>query len=220
MLPQAHLNTPMRGEMWQMRVGSVIRVDVPEASGVSHAKQSTQTDRVVVMSLLTSHAEAVLAGDKSVEIRTKRVALDVSRVALYAAAPTRMIVGECVITERFTGTMGEIWERYRHDLWGMSPRDFVHRSAHADRITALVMGHPIRYKHALPLSMLSGGIRTPRGFYYRPARELDEALWCACVAAINPNSCAEDAMSDAVRRWQCAACARACALADMPAANA
>lgn len=202
-----------------MRVGSDVRVDVPEASGVPHAKQATQTDRVTVMSFLTSHAEAILAGDKTVEIRTKRVALDVSRVALYAAAPTRKIVGECVITERFTGTMGEIWERYRHDLWGMSPRDFVHRSAHSDRITALVMGHPIRYKPAIHLSMLSGGLRTPSGFYYRPARELDEALWCACGAAIRPDSCAEDAMPAAARRWQCASCARAGALADMTAAD-
>ena len=62
-------------------------------------KQGLDQDRMIVLSLRPRFAEAIMAGDKTVELRRTEPKIVVPmRALLYATTPVRALLGTCVIT--------------------------------------------------------------------------------------------------------------------------
>ena len=155
----------------------------PLASGAASDTQRLRPgERVAVMSMLSSRAEAVLCGDKRIEIRKHRLAPDVQRVAMYAVRPVQMVVGEFAVERCVTARPFEIWDLFKDELWE-SPRWFVQYTANADRVTAIVIGDSRRYQKHWSLSLVNPDSRPPQSFYYRSASHLDDALRRSCGEA-------------------------------------
>lgn len=67
------------------------------------------SSRLMVMSIHTRHANSIMRGEKTVELRkTRPVVASGQPVALYATAPTQAVVAMCVISRIETGDPREL----------------------------------------------------------------------------------------------------------------
>ena len=76
-------------------------------------------DRMLVLSLKPRFAEAILAGDKTVELRRTLPRIVVPTLALlYATTPVRALLGTCVVTGVRSAELAVLWREYgsRSDL--------------------------------------------------------------------------------------------------------
>lgn len=72
-------------------------------------KMELDPDRMVVLSLRPRFAEAILAGDKTVELRRTEPKIETPILALlYAALPVRSLIGTCIITNVLSANLGDI----------------------------------------------------------------------------------------------------------------
>lgn len=66
-----------------------------------------------LISIRPTHAEAILAGEKTVELRRRIPTIDLgTRLWIYATQPVRAVVGSAVVDEVIEGSPAQIWERY------------------------------------------------------------------------------------------------------------
>ena len=65
--------------------------------------------RLMVMSVHTRHANSIMSGDKTVELRkTRPVVAEGQPVAIYATSPTRAVVATCIIESVEVGDPGDM----------------------------------------------------------------------------------------------------------------
>lgn len=69
----------------------------------------------MVMSIHTRHAESIMRGEKTVELRKTRPLVAAGQpVALYATSPTQAVVAMCVISRVEVGDPGELRDDLLH----------------------------------------------------------------------------------------------------------
>ena len=76
-------------------------------------------ERMVVLSLKPRFAEAILVGDKTVELRRTVPRIVVPTLALlYATTPVRALLGTCIVTTVRSAELAVLWREYgsRSDL--------------------------------------------------------------------------------------------------------
>lgn len=121
--------------------------------------------RVALLSIHPRHAEAILRGEKLVELRRKAVAGDVAQVLIYATAPVQAIVGwfdvEGVEVDSKTG----IWDAHGA-VAGVTRQEFRDYFDGAERAFAILVGHTQRLDPALSLDQIPGVRRPPQSFQY------------------------------------------------------
>ena len=70
-------------------------------------------DRRIVLSLKPRFAEAILAGNKTVELRRVKPKMVVpTRAFLYATTPVRALLGMCVITSVRSADLAVLWREH------------------------------------------------------------------------------------------------------------
>ena len=125
--------------------------------------------RMVVLSLKPRFAEAILAGDKTVELRRTEPRIVVpTRALLYATTPVRAMVGTCVVTGVRTADLADLW-REHGSRTGLAYGEFESYFEGVTTGTALALAHPQPFTRILPLQDLRaqpGSFRPPQSFAY------------------------------------------------------
>ena len=126
-------------------------------------------DRMIVLSLRPRFAEAILAGDKTVELRRTEPKIETPILALlYAASPVRSLIGTCIITSVWSANLGDIWRKHRQEV-GLPYREFQQYFKGVDKGTALALIQPQKFSRWIPLQDLRArreGFRPPQSFAY------------------------------------------------------
>ena len=136
-------------------------------------------DRMIVLSLKPGFAEAVLAGEKTVELRrTVPRIVAPTRALLYAATPVRALVGTCVVTSVRPADLASLWQEYGSRT-GLLRHEFQRYFEGVDAGAALTLAHPRPFSRAIPLEDLRAmpeGFRPPQSFTYVGAQAGDRLI--------------------------------------------
>jgi predicted transcriptional regulator len=112
-------------------------------------------DSELVMSVRAVYANAILQGKKTVEVRKAFSSRWLgSRIALYASAPAKSLVGEAVIADIVKDTPAAIWGRFADDL-GCTKEEFDKYTSGIGNVFAIVMGEVRQY--STPLTIDTAG---------------------------------------------------------------
>lgn len=128
-----------------------------------------------MLSIRPRFAEAILRGDKTVELRRTRMhARAGTLVVLYSSSPTRSVLGTAVLGEIIEAHPTELWPRVRNDA-GVTQLEFDQYFANADR------GYGLRLRDAVPLATptplhrirANAGLEPPQSFRYVTRSQAD-----------------------------------------------
>lgn len=126
-------------------------------------------DRMVVLSLKPRFAEAILAGDKTVELRRTAPKIDVpTRALLYATTPVRALLGTCIVTAVQSADLVVLWSEHGSRC-ALTYSEFQHYFEGLEVGTALTLAQPQSLSSRVPLQDLRAkprGFRPPQSFAY------------------------------------------------------
>lgn len=136
---------------------------------------SGESRRAVLMSIHPRHAEKLLAGTKRVELRKTAFADDVSRVVVYATAPTKAVVGwlEVEAVEEHSPT--RVWALFGA-ITGISRREFREYYKGRRRAVAIRVRDPQRLEVPVALHELGDDLCAPQSYRYLPSSAA-QRLW-------------------------------------------
>ncbi len=122
-------------------------------------------ETVALIAIHPQHAEAILAGRKSVEFRKRMFRQPVSHVLLYATAPVKGVVGWFVLDGMDEDSPTAIWRRHgeRGAITRSHYRNYYRGSRSA---VALKVKRPVALDEPLPLDAVVPGGRPPQSFAY------------------------------------------------------
>lgn len=124
--------------------------------------------RAVLMSIHPRHAENLLAGSKTVELRKSAFGDDVSMVIVYATAPVKAIVGWLEVESVERHSPSRIWKLFG-DTTGITRREFRHYFHGHHSAVAIRVCRPRRLRSPVALTELDPGLAAPQSFRYVPA---------------------------------------------------
>ena len=131
--------------------------------------QRLDQDRMIVLSLKPRFAEAILAGDKTVELRRTEPKIVVpTKALLYATTPVRALLGTCVITNVRSADLAVLWNEYGSRS-GLLHHEFQQYFEGAEVGAALTLTHPQPFSRKISLQDLRAmprSFRPPQSFAY------------------------------------------------------
>ena len=126
-------------------------------------------DRMVVLSLKPRFAEAILAGDKTVELRRTAPKIEVpTRALLYATTPVRALLGTCIVTDVQSADLAVLWREHRSRC-ALAYQEFQRYFEGLEVGTALTLAQPHSLSSRVPLQDLRAkprGFQPPQSFAY------------------------------------------------------
>ena len=126
-------------------------------------------ERMVVLSLKPRFAEAILAGDKTVELRRTVPKIVVPTLALlYATTPVRALLGTCIVTDVRSADLAVLWREYGSRS-ALRYHEFQQYFDGVNTGTALALAQPQAFDRRIPLQDLRAkprGFRPPQSFAY------------------------------------------------------
>lgn len=125
-------------------------------------------ERVALLSIWPEYAEAIFAGNKSVEFRRSRLAPDIELAIVYATQPVGRIVGWFRVAGVEESTPDGLWRRFRRS-GAIRRRDYFAYFDGADRAYGIEIADPTTISEPLLLDSLVPGLRAPQSFQYLPA---------------------------------------------------
>ena len=130
-------------------------------------------DRMIVLSLKPRFAEAILAGNKTVELRrTAPRIVAPTRALLYSTTPVQALVGRCVVTSVRSADLASLWQEHGSRT-GLARHEFQRYFEGIDTGAALALAHPQPFNRVVPLQKLRAmpeGFRPPQSFAYVDAQ--------------------------------------------------
>jgi len=121
--------------------------------------------RVALLSIHPRHAEAILSGDKRVELRRSPISPDTTHVLIYATSPVRKIVGWFEVKGIDVASKTSIWERYKR-VAGISRSEHRSYFAGAPRAFAIKIDRVGRLNPELEITDLPDVRTPPQSFRY------------------------------------------------------
>ena len=141
--------------------------------------QGLDQDRMIVLSLKPRFAEAILTGDKTVELRRTEPKIVVpTRALLYATTPVRALLGTCIITSVKSADLAALWWEYGSRT-ALLDQEFQQYFEGVDVGTALTLTRPQAFSRQIPLQDLRskpGSFRPPQSFAYVDTKTGDRLL--------------------------------------------
>lgn len=138
----------------------------------------------MLLSVHPRFAAAILAGEKTVEVRRQRVAVPPgTAVLLYATAPEMALVGTVRVTGVHVAPPGEVWSAHGAAT-GISRAEFDTYMTGAARASGLTLTDPVALDEPVPLSALraSGPFHPPQSYRYLDGAELAKLSTAAPTA--------------------------------------
>ena len=123
----------------------------------------------VIISLKPRYAKLVLSGNKTVELRNRRVRLKPGTLVwLYATRPMACIVGVAEVESVVHANPAEIWRRFGEDI-GIDRNGFDSYIGDRERVSALVLRSVERLGDFMTLDRIRKSVRAfqPPQFYAR-----------------------------------------------------
>lgn len=133
----------------------------------------SEDERALLLSLRPRFAEAILDGNKTVEVRRRPLnASPGSLVFLYASAPTMAVVGAATLVEVRRGGHGELWRKYGQEM-GLDQGEYETYLDGTHLAYALKLSTPSRFSEGISLERLRAEVefRPPQSFRYLARRE-------------------------------------------------
>lgn len=122
--------------------------------------------RDIVASIHPRHAQAILNGTKTIELRRKLPKRSVGLMYIYETAPTSMVIGAVQVMAVDERQKGEMWAV--HGPWsGVTETEFYDYFDGAALAGGLVLRYPDNFKAAYPITDL-GLTRPPQSWCYVP----------------------------------------------------
>lgn len=121
-----------------------------------------------MLSLKPRFAEAILNGDKTVELRRVMPRITIPTLALlYATGPCRSLVGTCVVNSVTRLPSDELWRRHGTET-ALTRPEFDAYLTGRDEGVALFLEQPERLPAPIPLRALrrAGNFRPPQSLAY------------------------------------------------------
>jgi predicted transcriptional regulator len=111
----------------------------------------------LLLSVRPRFAEAILSGQKTVEVRRRRIGThEGASVVLYASSPVMAVVGTARIERVETIPLEEAWSRYGHSM-GISRSEFDEYLDGSQIACLLVLSDPSALIEPVPLGELRRG---------------------------------------------------------------
>ncbi|SMD24482.1 Predicted transcriptional regulator, contains an HTH and PUA-like domains [Lentzea albidocapillata] len=129
---------------------------------------SATLSRPVVISLRPRFADAILSGEKTVELRRHRMAAPLGTLLiLYSSAPVMAVVGTAVLADRHTDRPTALWNRHRLHM-SLTRAEFRDYLTGTDTGTALSLRDVVRLPTPFSLGHLrqEGAFQPPQSFRY------------------------------------------------------
>lgn len=120
--------------------------------------------RVALLSLHPRFASAILAGEKTVELRRSAFADDVSHVVVYCTAPVQRVVGWFAVAGIDRDRPAALWRRHR-DATGVTAGEFKEYFRGTDEGAAIKVGDVTVLTRPAPLDEI-GPISPPQSYSY------------------------------------------------------
>ena len=133
------------------------------------AYNSCDPHRMLVLSLKPRFAEAILSGNKTIELRRvePRIAVP-TRALIYASTPTRSLIGQCVVHKVLRLPLATLWQRFGTHT-ALTHREYRDYFTGTDTGVALLLSNPARLPTQVPLLKLQQSVdrfRAPQSFAY------------------------------------------------------
>lgn len=132
------------------------------------AEPNHDPTRALVLSLKPRFAEAILDGNKTVELRRVMPRITIPTLALlYATGPTRSLVGTCIVHSVARLPTGELWQRHGTKT-ALTRPEFDAYLANRNEGVALFLEQPNRLPTPIPLQALrrADNFRPPQSLAY------------------------------------------------------
>ena len=121
--------------------------------------------RKLLLSIKPKYVDAILAGTKRVEYRTRiRKDPEVTTALIYRSGDLKKIVAEFTIGGIIEGSPKQVWEQTK-DFGGIEEKDYFRYFATRDIAYAYQICNLVIYPEAIPLSSL-GIKKAPMSFMY------------------------------------------------------
>jgi predicted transcriptional regulator len=139
------------------------------------------TGRVALLSIHPQYADRILAGEKKVEFRRRRLADDIRLVIIYATEPVSAVVGWFEVGATIRASPSTLWERYRR-VSG------IKRAAYREYFFGRRFGFGIEVTRAgrldpTPLSQFRSTVRPPQFVKYLTREDAQDVLAKAAAPA-------------------------------------
>ena len=133
--------------------------------GTGFALQSRGV-RQIVLAIHGRHADAILRGKKTYELRRRLPAVsEGDYVYLYATAPQSAVVGGFRVKRVRREGPGKMWKLVGGKGFAISKSEFEAYVAGASEVVALEVAEPVRLRRSAPVGELAGvdsGFRPPQ----------------------------------------------------------
>lgn len=123
---------------------------------------------MLLLSIRPKYVDAILAGEKRVELRRRRPRVESGRVLVYATAPRMELVATFRITGVTRAPLNLLWQSVR-DIAGVSRREFDAYFEGMELGYGLHIKDVVRLNRPIPLVDLRSiwaGFHPPQGFRY------------------------------------------------------
>ena len=135
--------------------------------------------KTLLISVRPEHAERILNGEKTVELRRLRPQLaDNDSVVIYATSPTRAIVGTFTVAGLVEASPAQLWPTVAMNC-GISRQQFIEYFHGAARAFAINLRNAKRLRQSLSLPTIRStipGFRPPQGYHYLRSDRPDDLL--------------------------------------------
>lgn len=121
--------------------------------------------RKLLLSIKPKYVDAIIAGTKTVEYRTRtRKDKEVTTVLIYRSGDLKKVVAEFTIGGIIEGTPQQVWEQTQ-TIGGIEAKDYFSYFANKDRAYAYQICNLVVYHKPIPLCSL-GVDKAPMSFMY------------------------------------------------------
>jgi len=136
---------------------------------------STTTDRTVLLAIKPRFANAIMAGEKTVEFRKTRFRDGVSRVVVYASSPMQKVIGYFDVSHVDEDDPAALWDRYAEE-GSISEDELMAYYGDADTGVAIGVGQAVPLAKPVPLRKLKRTLTVPQSFFYLDEKAVDRLL--------------------------------------------
>ena len=121
--------------------------------------------RKLLLPIKPKYVDAIIAGTKRVEYRTRiRKDPEVTTALIYRSGDLKKIVAEFTIGGIIKGTPEQVWEQTK-EFGGIEEKDYFRYFANRNKAYAYQICNLVIYQEAIPLSSL-GIKKAPMSFMY------------------------------------------------------
>lgn len=130
---------------------------------------ATNSERLLFLSLKPRFAEAIVSGEKTIELRRRPPQIDTPTEALiYASSPTKELIGACWVDDVVAMAPWTLWRTFG-PVAGVTRHEFLRYFEGCKTAHGLLLSRPRRLPAAVGLLEMRrtlGGFQPPQSFRY------------------------------------------------------